>query len=72
MLSDPEIPLKRFFDRPDPEKQFLYKLIMEEPDPAKARFSFAFGGRRFLDNDNCPLFLLRVWKAFSNEIREKQ
>lgn len=36
MLADPEIPLRRFFDRPDPEKQFLYQLIMEEPDPEKA------------------------------------
>ena len=26
MLSDPEISVSRFFDRPDPEKQFLYKL----------------------------------------------
>ena len=25
MLADPEIPLHRFFDRPDPEKQFLYQ-----------------------------------------------
>ena len=43
MLSDPEIPLKRFFDRPDPEKQFLYKLIMEEPDPAKAMDNYRKG-----------------------------
>jgi len=33
MLSDPQISVKRFFDRPDPEKQFLYKLMLEEPDP---------------------------------------
>lgn len=43
MLSDPEIPLKRFFDRPDPEKQFLYKLIMEEPDPEKAMENYRNG-----------------------------
>ena len=36
MLSDPEIGIHRFFDRPDPEKQFLYKLMLEEPDPQSA------------------------------------
>lgn len=36
MLSDPKISIHRFFDRPDPEKQFLYRLILEEPDPEKA------------------------------------
>ena len=36
MLSDPEIGITRFFDRPDPEKQFLYQLMMEEPDPQAA------------------------------------
>lgn len=36
MLSDPEISVRRFFDRPDPEKQFLYQLMLEEPDPRAA------------------------------------
>ena len=36
MLSDPEISIYRFFDRPDPEKQFLYQLMLEEPDPQAA------------------------------------
>ena len=36
LLSDPEISIRRFFDRPDPEKQFLYKLMLEEPDPQAA------------------------------------
>ena len=36
MLSDPQISVSRFFDRPDPEKQFLYKLMLEEPDPQAA------------------------------------
>lgn len=43
MLSDPEIPIHRFFDRPDPEKQFLYQLIMEEPDPEKAMENYREG-----------------------------
>ena len=29
MLSDPQISVSRFFDLPDPEKQFLYKLMLE-------------------------------------------
>ncbi len=36
MLADPEIGIHRFFDRPDPEKQFLYQLMLEEPDPRAA------------------------------------
>lgn len=36
LLSDPEISIHRFFDRPDPEKQFLYQLMLEEPDPQAA------------------------------------
>ena len=36
MLSDPEMGIHRFFDRPDPEKQFLYQLMLEEPDPQAA------------------------------------
>ena len=43
MLADPEISLRRFFDRPDPEKQFLYRLIMEEPDPEKAMENYRQG-----------------------------
>ena len=40
MLSDPEISVRRFFDRPDKEKQFLYQLMMEEPDPQAALDNF--------------------------------
>lgn len=36
MLSDPQISITRFFDRPDKEKQFLYQLMLEEPDPQAA------------------------------------
>ena len=36
MLADPEIGIHRFFDRPDPEKQFLYQLMLEEPNPQAA------------------------------------
>ncbi|MBR3739920.1 MAG: hypothetical protein IKN04_05585 [Clostridia bacterium] len=43
MLSDPQIAIHRFFDRPDPEKQFLYRLIMEEPEPEKAMENYRKG-----------------------------
>ncbi len=40
MLADPEVSVRKFFERPDREKQFLYRLIMEEPDPEKAMENF--------------------------------
>lgn len=40
MLADPQISVRRFFERPDREKQFLYQLIMEEPDPERALENF--------------------------------
>ena len=43
MLADPQIAVQRFFNRPDPEKQFLYRLIMEEPDPEKAMENYRKG-----------------------------
>ncbi len=43
MLADPMISVRRFFERPDPEKQFLYRLIMEEPDPEYAMKNYKEG-----------------------------
>jgi hypothetical protein len=43
LLSNPKISVHRFFDRPDPEKQFLYRLILEEPDPEKAMDNYRQG-----------------------------
>lgn len=40
MLADPQISVRRFFERPDREKQFLYRMIMEEPDPEYALHNF--------------------------------
>ena len=36
MLAPPDISVRRFFERPDREKQFLYQLMMEEKDPQAA------------------------------------
>ena len=43
MLADPDISVRRFFERPDREKQFLYQLIMEEPDPEQAMDNYRKG-----------------------------
>ncbi|MDO5137525.1 MAG: DUF3795 domain-containing protein [Oscillospiraceae bacterium] len=43
MLADPQITVRQFFERPDREKQFLYQLIMEEPDPEKAMENYRQG-----------------------------
>lgn len=40
MLADPSISVSRFFDRPDREKQFLYRLLLAEPDPDAAIANF--------------------------------
>ena len=43
MLADPEISVSRFFQRPDREKQFLYRLLMDEPDPEAAMENYRRG-----------------------------
>lgn len=40
MLSDQMVSVNRFFERPDREKQFLYRLLMQEPDPDAALANF--------------------------------
>ena len=50
MLAPPEVSVSRFFQRPDREKQFLYRLLMEEPEPEKALANF----RECLGRVNSP------------------
>ena len=40
MLSDREVSVNRFFDRPDAEKQFLYRCILEAEDPDATMANF--------------------------------
>ncbi|MBQ4067937.1 MAG: hypothetical protein IJC76_01670 [Lachnospiraceae bacterium] len=40
MLAEPEISVNRFFERPDKEKQFLYRLLLEEENPETALENF--------------------------------
>jgi hypothetical protein len=57
MLADPEISVRRFFDRPDREKQFLYRLILEEPDPAAAMANYRRGLMRINSRERYDRFL---------------
>lgn len=57
MLSDPQISVRRFFERPDREKQFLYRLIMEEPDPEKAMENYRRGLARINSRERYDRFL---------------
>lgn len=57
MLADPQISVSRFFDRPDREKQFLYRLIMEEPDPDKAMENYRQGLMRINSQEKYDRFL---------------
>ena len=57
MLADPEISVRRFFDRPDREKQFLYRLILEEPDPEAAMENYRRGLMRINSRERYDRFL---------------
>ena len=57
MLADPEISVRLFFDRPDPDKQFLYRLILEEPDVEKAMANYREGLRRIHSRERYDRFL---------------
>ena len=57
MLAPPEISVRRFFDRPDREKQFLYRLILEEPDPAAAMENYRQGLMRINSQERYGRFL---------------
>ena len=57
MLADPDISVRRFFERSDREKQFLYRLIMEEPDPQKAMENYRQGLMRINSQERYDRFL---------------
>ena len=57
MLADPEVSVNCFFERPDREKQFLYRLILEEKDPQKALANFRECLRRINSPANYDAFL---------------
>ncbi|MBR4471098.1 MAG: hypothetical protein IKS54_07325 [Erysipelotrichaceae bacterium] len=57
MLADPMISVRRFFEREDREKQFLYQLIMEEEDPDKAMENYRQGLMRINSQERYDRFL---------------
>ena len=59
MLADPEISVRRFFDRPDREKQFLYRLLMEEENPQQAMENFRQCLSRINSRESYDAFLQR-------------
>ena len=63
MLADPEISVRRFFERPDREKQFLYRLLLEEPDPAAALENFRNCLARVNSRENYNAFLNSGFKV---------
>lgn len=63
LLADPKIGINRFFDRPDPEKQFLYKLMLEEPDPEKALENYRHGLELICSQESYDEFLNSGFKV---------
>ena len=57
MLADPDISVKRFFERPDREKQFLYRLILEEENPEQAMENYRQGLMRINSRERYHAFL---------------
>ncbi|MBR6050570.1 MAG: hypothetical protein IKP68_05130 [Clostridia bacterium] len=57
MLADPGMSVSSFFDRPDREKQFLYRLIMEEKDPEAAMENYRRGLMRINSQERYDRFL---------------
>ena len=57
MLADPSISVNRFFERPDREKQFLYKLLITEENPQKALDNFKECLKRINNEESYNKFL---------------
>ena len=57
MLAEPEISARRFFERPDKEKQFLYQLLLKEENPEKAIENFRECLRRINSREKYNAFL---------------
>ena len=63
MLADPEVSVRRFFERPDREKQFLYRLMMEEPNPEASLANFRKCLERINSRENYDRFLHSGFKV---------
>lgn len=67
MLADPSISVRRFFERPDREKQFLYRLLAEEPDPERAMENFRRGLALINSQENYDRFLHSGFRVILRE-----
>lgn len=63
MLAEPDISVKRFFERPDKEKQFLYKLLITEENPEEALNNFRECLKRINNKDAFNKFLNSGFKV---------
>lgn len=57
MLAEPETSVNLFFNRPDKEKQFLYRLLMEEKDSGLAMDNFRQCLSRINSRENYDRFM---------------
>lgn len=67
MLADPAISVSRFFERPDREKQFLYKLLLEEKDPDAAMANFRECLMRINSKERYEIFLNSGFKVVKRD-----
>ena len=67
MLADPQISVRRFFERPDREKQFLYRLILEEPDPKTAMENYRRGLMRINSQERYDCFLQSGFQVITRD-----
>ena len=60
-----------FFERPDREKQFLYQLIMEEPDPEQALENYRQGLMRIHSQERYGRFLYSGFHVIHRDEKER-
>ncbi len=63
MLADREVSVNLFFNRPDKEKQFLYRLLMEEENPEAAMDNFRECLKRVNSPENYNAFINSGFKV---------
>jgi len=67
MLAEPEISVDLFFNRPDKEKQFLYRLLMEEENPTYALENFRQCLARINSRENYNSFLHAGFRVITRD-----
>ena len=67
MLAEPEISVDRFFNRPDKERQFLYRLLMEEEDSKYALENFKQCLTRINSHENYNRFLHAGFRVITRD-----